>query len=346
MPGAVRSSPLPSSPDLSPIPLWYRWGTHVIVALERPRPREARIDEARDDDDGAARGDVDGAVGPIGARDDDGDWDGAPPRDGPARGCRATTEAKIASSAIASTRRRRRARPPLARLTASDDGDDEPTSSASGTISALDALLGSADEPEPEPEPEPARGDDDETTTKGEGVSPDGAEAAGWPSLSLPDLPWGASSRGGEDDEERAIVRRAMENARAERSKSKSSSSNADANGSRVDYAVDEPYDPDFDPLGLGPRWGSVGRPTLVATLVAVEALLPRGRAGACRRVQRARSPENPVRRSGGVRQGPRRALRRTRRVADIVITAEVIQTTMAGVVAAVAANASPLPPG
>ena len=68
-------------------------------------------------------------------------------------------------------------------------------------------------------------------------------------------------------------MRRAMENARAERSKSKSSSSNADADGSRVDYAVDEPYDPDFDPLGLGPRWEVPwGAPTLVATLVAVEA--------------------------------------------------------------------------
>ena len=84
--------PDPHSPDLSAIPPpslrgWHRRGTHVIVALERPRPREARIDEARDDDDdGAARDDVDGAVGPIGARDDDGDWDGAPPRDGPARG--------------------------------------------------------------------------------------------------------------------------------------------------------------------------------------------------------------------------------------------------------------------
>ena len=263
---------------------------------------------------------------------------------------RATTEAKIASSAIASTRRRRRARPPLARATASDDGDDEPTSSASGTISALDALLGSADEPEPEPEPEPARGDDDETTTKGEGVSPDGAEAAGWPSLSLPDLPWGASSRGGEDDEERAIVRRAMENARAERSKSKSSSSNADANGSRVDYAVDEPYDPDFDPLGLGPRWEVPwGAPTLVATLVAVEASFYLAGALAPAVVYSgARSPDEiPFDDQEAFAKDLAALFDEPGAFADIVITAEVIQTTMAlGVVAAVAASASPLPPG
>ena len=65
-------------------------------------------------------------------------------------------------------------------------------------------------------------------------------------------------------------MRRAMENARAERSKASSSKS---SNGSRVDYAVDEPYDPDFDPLGLGPRWEVPwGAPTLISTLIAVEA--------------------------------------------------------------------------
>ena len=262
-----------------------------------------------------------------------------------APGERPTTKAKIPSSARGATRRRRSS--PLARATASEDGDDEPVSSASGTISALDALLGSADEPEPEPEPEPARGDDDETTTKGEGVSPDGAEAAGWPSLSLPDLPWGASSRGGEDDEERAIVRRAMENARAERSKASSSKS---SNGSRVDYAVDEPYDPDFDPLGLGPRWEVPwGAPTLISTLIAVEAsfYLAGALAPAIVYSGARSSDEIPFDDQEAFAKDLAALLDEPGAFADIVITAEVIQTTMAlGVVAAVAASASPLPPG
>ena len=265
-----------------------------------------------------------------------------------APGERPTTKAKIPSSARGATRRRRSS--PLARATASEDGDDEPVSSASGTISALDALLGSADEPEPEPEPEPARGDD-ETTTKGEGVSPDGAEAAGWPSLSLPDLPWGASSRGGgargEDDEERAIVRRAMENARAERSKSSSSKS---ANGSRVDYAVDEPYDPDFDPLGLGPRWEVPwGAPTLIATLIAVEAsfYLAGALAPAIVYSGARSSDEIPFDDQEAFAKDLAALFDEPGAFADIVITAEVIQTVLAlGVVAAVASSASPLPPG
>ena len=41
----------------------------------------------------------------------------------------------------------------------------------------------------------------------------------------------------------------------------------------RIDYAVDTAYDPEFDPLGLGPRWEVPwGATTLIATLVAVEA--------------------------------------------------------------------------
>ena len=103
-------------------------------------------------------------------------------------------------------------------------------------------------------------------------ITSDDAQASGWPSLSLPNLPWGASrdDDDAEDEEERAIVKRALANARADAAKTEPSSMKS--NGG-LDYAVDTAYDPEFDPLGLGPRWEVPwGATTLIATLVAVEA--------------------------------------------------------------------------
>ena len=155
-----------------------------------------------------------------------------------------------------------------------DEGNE--SASASSTISALDALLGSTDEPEPEPTPtppamEPKDDDTDDTNERKVVITSDDAEASGWPSLSLPNLPWGASrdDDDGEDEEERAIVKRALANARADAAKTEPSMK---SNGG-LDYAVDTAYDPEFDPLGLGPRWEVPwGATTLIATLVAVEA--------------------------------------------------------------------------
>ena len=159
----------------------------------------------------------------------------------------------------------------------SPEDEDNASASASDTISALDALLGSTDEPEPEPTPtppamEPKDDDTDDTNERKVVITSDDAEASGWPSLSLPNLPWGASrdDDGGEDEEERAIVKRALANARADAAKTDPSMKSS--NGG-LDYAVDTAYDPEFDPLGLGPRWEVPwGATTLIATLVAVEA--------------------------------------------------------------------------
>ena len=165
-----------------------------------------------------------------------------------------------------------------ARVRASSQEDENNESaSASDTISALDALLGSTDEPEPEPTPptppamEPTDDDTDDTKDR-KVITSDDAQASGWPSLSLPNLPWGVSrdDDDAEDEEERAIVKRALANARADAAKTDPSSMKS--NGG-LDYAVDTAYDPEFDPLGLGPRWEVPwGATTLIATLVAVEA--------------------------------------------------------------------------
>ena len=157
----------------------------------------------------------------------------------------------------------------------SPEDEDNESASASDTISALDALLGSTDEPEPEPTPttpamEP-KDDDTDDTKERKVITSDDAQASGWPSLSLPNLPWGASrdDDGGEDEEERAIVKRALANARADAAKTEPSMKSKGG----IDYAVDTAYDPEFDPLGLGPRWEVPwGATTLIATLVAVEA--------------------------------------------------------------------------
>ncbi|MDA9080770.1 hypothetical protein N9M16_05040 [Candidatus Dependentiae bacterium] len=114
--------------------------------------------------------------------------------------------------------------------------------------------------------------DDTDDTNERKVITPDDAQASGWPSLSLPNLPWGASrdDDDGEDEEERAIVKRALANARADAVKTEPS--NDKSNGG-IDYTVDTAYDPEFDPLGLGPRWEVPwGATTLIATLVAVEA--------------------------------------------------------------------------
>ena len=158
----------------------------------------------------------------------------------------------------------------------SPEDEDNESASASSTISALDALLGSTDEPEPTPTPptpamEPKDDDTDDTKERGV-ITTDDAQASGWPSLSLANLPWGASrdDDDGEDEEERAIVKRALANARADAAKTEPS--NDKSNGG-LDYTVDTAYDPEFDPLGLGPRWEVPwGATTLIATLVAVEA--------------------------------------------------------------------------
>ena len=158
----------------------------------------------------------------------------------------------------------------------SPEDEDNESASASSTISALDALLGSTDEPEPEPTPttpamEP-KDDDTDDTKERKVITSDDAQASGWPSLSLPNLPWGASrdDDDGEDEEERAIVKRALANARADAVKTEPSK---DKSNGGIDYTVDTAYDPEFDPLGLGPRWEVPwGATTLIATLVAVEA--------------------------------------------------------------------------
>jgi len=161
----------------------------------------------------------------------------------------------------------------------SPEDEDNESASASDTISALDALLGSTDEPEPTPPTptptpamEPKDDDTDDTKDRKVVITPDDAEASGWPSLSLPNLPWGASrdDDDGEDEEERAIVKRALANARANAAKTEPSN---DKSNRGLDYTVDTAYDPEFDPLGLGPRWEVPwGATTLIATLVAVEA--------------------------------------------------------------------------
>ena len=157
----------------------------------------------------------------------------------------------------------------------SPEDEDNESASASSTISALDALLGSTDEPEPEPTPTPPamepKDDDTDDTKDRKVITSDDAQASGWPSLSLPNLPWGASrdDDGGEDEEERAIVKRALANACADAAKTEPSMKSKGG----IDYAVDTAYDPEFDPLGLGPRWEVPwGATTLIATLVAVEA--------------------------------------------------------------------------
>ena len=157
----------------------------------------------------------------------------------------------------------------------SPEDEDNESASASSTISALDALLGSTDEPEPTPTPTPPamepKDDDTDDTNERKVITSDDAQASGWPSLSLPNLPWGASRDDDDEDdeEERAIVKRALANARADAAKTEPSMK---SNGG-LDYAVDTAYDPEFDPLGLGPRWEVPwGATTLIATLVAVEA--------------------------------------------------------------------------
>ena len=109
----------------------------------------------------------------------------------------------------------------------------------------------------------------------------------------------------------------------------------------RVDYAVDEQYDPDFDPLGLGPRWEVPwGAPTLIATLVAVEASFYVAGAPAPAVVYSgARSPDEiPFDDQEAFAKDLAALFDEPGAFADIVITAEVIQTVMAlGVVAAVA---------
>ena len=114
----------------------------------------------------------------------------------------------------------------------SPEDEDNESASASDTISALDALLGSTDEPEPTPPTptptpamEPKDDDTDDTKDRKVVITPDDAEASGWPSLSLPNLPWGASrdDDDGEDEEERAIVKRALANARADAAKTEPS---------------------------------------------------------------------------------------------------------------------------
>ena len=157
----------------------------------------------------------------------------------------------------------------------SPEDEDNESASASSTISALDALLGSTDEPEPTPTPTPPamepKDDDTDDTNERKVITSDDAQASGWPSLSLPNLPWGASRDDDDEDdeEERAIVKRALANARADAAKTEPSMK---SNGG-IDYAVDAAYDPEFDPLGLGPRWEVPwGATTLIATLVAVEA--------------------------------------------------------------------------
>ena len=158
----------------------------------------------------------------------------------------------------------------------SPEDEDNESASASSTISALDALLGSTDEPEPTPPtPTPAMDptdDDTDDTNDRKVITSDDAQASGWPSLSLPNLPWGASrdDDDGDDEEERAIVKRALANARADAAKTEPSN---DKSNRGLDYTVDTAYDPEFAPLGLGPRWEVPwGATTLIATLVAVEA--------------------------------------------------------------------------
>ena len=109
-------------------------------------------------------------------------------------------------------------------------------------------------------------------------------------------------------------------------------------------------YDPEFDPLGLGPRWDVPWSwPTLALTLVAVEASFYFAGALAPAIVYSSvREPdEMPLDDPAAFARDVQFVFDDPTSFADIVVCAEVVQTALAlGLVAAVAASRAPLPPG
>ena len=206
------------------------------------------------------------------------------------------------------------------------DGDtsaDAPESSPRGsnaesTISALDALLGV--DADPEPDVAPPRVPDPESASRAT-VSSSPAETSVTRSR--------AESLG--------AVRGAL------------TDEPAPSTPSRRSDPLDA-YDPEFDPLGLGPRWDVPWSwPTLALTLIAVEASFYFAGALAPAIVYSSvREPdEMPLDDPAAFARDVQFVFDDPTSFADIVVCAEVVQTALAlGLVAAVAASRAPLPPG
>jgi membrane protease YdiL (CAAX protease family) len=199
----------------------------------------------------------------------------------------------------------------------------EPTprgSNAESTISALDALLGVA--PDPDPDPDPA---------------PDAESASPRPSRAM------VSSSPAETTvtRSRAEIVSAVRGALTD--------DPAPSTPSRRPDPLDA-YDPEFDPLGLGPRWDVPWSwPTLLLTLVTVEASFYFAGALAPAIVYSSvREPDEiPLDDPAAFARDMQQVFDDPRSFADIVVCAEVVQTALAlGLVAAVAASRAPLPPG
>ena len=191
-------------------------------------------------------------------------------------------------------------------------------SNAESTISALDALLGVDSDPEPDVAPPPV------------------------PDPSRPSRATVSSSPA-----ETTVTRSRAEILGAVRGAL--TDDPAPSTPSRRSDPLDA-YDPEFDPLGLGPRWDVPWSwPTLALTLVAVEASFYFAGALAPAIVYSSvREPgEMPLDDPAAFARDMQFVFDDPTSFADIVVCAEVVQTALAlGLVAAVAASRAPLPPG
>ena len=199
----------------------------------------------------------------------------------------------------------------------------EPTSrgsNAESTISALDALLGVAPAPDSAPD-----------------AAPDAESASSRPSRAM------VSSSPAETTvtRSRAEILGAVRGALTD--------DPAPSTPSRRPDPLDA-YDPEFDPLGLGPRWDVPWSwPTLLLTLVTVEASFYFAGALAPAIVYSSvREPDEiPLDDPAAFARDMQQVFDDPKSFADIVVCAEVVQTALAlGLVAAVAASRAPLPPG
>lgn len=235
------------------------------------------------------------------------------------------------------------------------------SSSSSSTISALDALLGVVPEPETlEPAPAPSSTARDAADTT---IITDRASRAS--EAEPEESNQKKRNNNNDDDDEKNEKNRSPRGTAGDdllgavaRALTPSTSESADAGAAGARAAATTPgrppaadqYDPDFDPLGLGPRWSVPWSwPTLVGALVSVEASFFLAGALAPAVVYTSvREPEEiPVDDPTRFAQDMQTVFDDPSSFADIIVVAEVIQTCLAlGVVAAAAAPKRPLPPG
>ena len=216
----------------------------------------------------------------------------------------------------------------LTRARASGGGDDDANGSRSSsetTMSALDALLRSSDEAEEDGPPDGIASRLENTENKN--TAPN--NAASRDAKATVSVPFGA-------------VRAALSDNTLDR--------DASARGDERQSSPIEKYDPEKDPLGLGPQWVVPwGAPTIFFALLAVESgfFFAGALAPAIVYSGRRAADEIPIDNPELFAKDLQAVFDDPSAFSDIIVCAELTQFVLAlSVIGAVAASRAPLPPG